>query len=94
MTPSKLKLLVKLFSLLEEKKCYKLEQMMITGFNQYINLRTTPMTKITNMTLDVAEPLPSCDNEVLLIWCVDVTDIDMKKILRKFTEFLNLKLIC
>ena len=66
----------KLFSLLEEKKCYKLDHLMITAFNQCKYLRTTPMTKITNIILDVAEPLPSCDNEVLLIWLVDVTDTD------------------
>ena len=65
---------------------------MITAFNQYINLRTTPMTKITNITLDVAEPLPSCDNEVLLIWFVDVTDIDMRKILRKFYRIFKFKI--
>ena len=66
--------------------------MMITAFNQYINLRPTPMTKITNITLDVAEPLPSRDNEVLLIWFVDVTDIDMRKILRKFYRIFKFKI--
>ena len=49
---------------------------MITGFNQSKYLRTTTRTKITNIILDVAEPLPSCDNEVLLIWLVDVTDTE------------------
>ena len=76
-TPSKFKLLVKkLYNLLEEKKCYKLEHLMITAFNQCKYLRTTPMTKITNITRDVAKLLPSRENEVLLIYFLNVTDTD------------------
>ena len=66
----------KLYSLLEEKKCYKLEHLMITAFNPCKYLRTPPMTKITNITLDVPEPVPSCENEVLLICLLEVTDTD------------------
>ena len=34
------------------------------------------MTKITNITLDVAKLLPSRENEVLLIYFLNVTDTD------------------
>ena len=54
----------KLNSLLKEKKCYNIEQLMITAFKY---LRTTPMTKINNITLIVVGPLPSCENELLLL---------------------------
>ena len=74
MTALKFKLLIKILdSLLKEKKCYKLEHPMITAFHQCKYLRTIPMTKITNITLDVTEPLPSSDNEVFLICFLDVT---------------------
>ena len=66
----------KLYKLLEEKKCYKLEHLMITAFNECKYLRTTLMTKITNITLDVAEQVPSCEIEVLLIFFLDMTDTD------------------
>ena len=38
-----------LYGLLEEK-CYKLEHLMITAFNEHKYLRTTLMTKIINTT--------------------------------------------
>ena len=74
MTPPKFKLLVKNYTAYE--KCYEPEHLMITTFNQCKYLRTTPMTNITNITLDVAEPVPSCKNEVLLICFLDMTDTD------------------
>lgn len=49
---------------------------MITAFNPCKYLRLTPIAKITNIALDVAEALPSCENEVLLIYFLNVTDTD------------------
>ena len=36
------------------------------------------MTKVTDISLDVAEPLLSCENEVLLFCFLDVTDTSKK----------------
>ena len=82
----------KLYSLLEEKKYYKLEHPRITAFNQCKYLRTTPMTKINNITLDVAEPVPSWENKVLLICFLDVTDTDTSKLLGRFCKIFKFRI--
>ena len=77
----------KLYNLLEEKKCYKLEYLMIIAFNQCKYLRTTTMTKITNTTLDVVELLPSYKNDVLLFCFLEVNDTLNEKFVQILQNF-------
>ena len=53
----------KLYSLLKQKTCYKLEHLIITPNTSEQHL----WLKSPNITLDVAETLPSCENKVLLL---------------------------
>ena len=76
-----------LYSLLEKRKRYKLEYLTVTAFNLCKFLKTTHMSKITNTTLDVTEPHPRWENELLLFCFLDVTDtseISFGQILQNF----------
>ena len=45
------------------------------------------MTKITNITLDVAKPLPNFENEATLFCFLDVTNTSKKNFVQPFQTF-------
>ena len=60
---------------------------MKTAFNQCKYVRATPMTKITNITLDGAKPLPKFENEAMLFCFLDMTDTSTKNFVQTFQNF-------